>query len=75
MMLVPLTEDENLLILEIAVRIDPTGDNGCTKLCWAVSALLTTTFKQRVTVTSCKVRPDQLAAIRRQIALLVGCDG
>jgi len=74
-MLVPLTEDEDLVIPELAVRIDPTADNSCTQPCRAVSALLTTTSKHRVTVTGCKVRPDQLAAIRRQIALLVGCDG
>ncbi|GAD11733.1 hypothetical protein AD936_21765 [Gluconobacter japonicus] len=74
-MLVPLTDDENLVIPDLAVRIDPTADNGCTKPCWAVSALLTTTSKQRVNVTGSKVRSDQLAAIRRQIALLMGCDG
>jgi len=74
-MLGPLTEDENLVIPDRAVRIEPTADNGCTKPCWAISALLTTTSKQRVTMTGSKVRPDQLAAIRRQIALQVGCDG
>ncbi|MCP1203810.1 hypothetical protein NKW48_13765 [Acetobacter oryzoeni] len=74
-MLIPLTDDENLVIPDLAVRIDPSANNGCSKLCWAVSVLLTTTSKHRLRVTGSKVRPDQLLAIRRQIALLVGADG
>lgn len=74
-MLVPLTDDENLVIPDLAVRIDPSADNGCSKSCWAISALLTTTSKHRLGITGSKVRPDQLFTIRRQIALLVGADG
>lgn len=74
-MLVPLTDDENLVIPDLAVRIDPTSENGCSKPCWAISALLTTTSKHRLSVTGSKIQPHQLIAIRRQIALLVGASG
>ena len=70
--LVPLTDDENLVISDLSVRIEPTSENGCSKICWAVCALVTTTSKQRLTPTDSFVRPDQLEKIRQRITILVG---
>lgn len=70
--LVPLTDDPQLVITDLSVCLEPTPENGCSKTCWAMSALVTTTSKQRLTVTGSKIRPDQLQRIRQQIALLVG---
>jgi mRNA interferase MazF len=73
--LVPLTEDAALAIPDLAVSITPTPENGCSKACWAVSHLVATTSKQRLRSTLSRITPDQLAAIRRQIALAVGIEG
>lgn len=72
--LVPLTEDAGLAIPDLAVAIDPTTQNGCAKPCWAVSHLVATTSKSRLRPTPSRISPDQLVAIRRQIALAVGVD-
>jgi uncharacterized protein YifN (PemK superfamily) len=73
--LVPLTEDATLAIPDLSVAIAPTPDNGCTKPCWAVSHLVATTSKARLSATRSRIAPDQLIAIRRQIALAVGVEG
>jgi mRNA interferase MazF len=73
--LVPLTEDETFAIPELSVPIAPTKENGCTKPCRAVSHLVATTAKSRLRVTSSRVTADQLARIRRQIALAVAVEG
>lgn len=70
--LVPLTEDSALIIPDLAVAIIPTAENGCSKPCWAVSHLVATTSKMRLQATSSRITPDQLARIRRQIALAIG---
>ena len=70
--LVPLTEDEGLVIPDLAVLIAPTPQNGCTKPCWAVSHLVAATSKSRLAATPSRVTLEQLAAIRRQIALAIG---
>lgn len=70
--LVPLTDDPHLVIADLSVCLEPTPENGCSKTCWAMSALVTTTSKQRLTVTGSKIRPDQLQRIRQQIAFLLG---
>lgn len=72
--LVPLTEDAGLIIPDLAVAIDPTVENGCSKPCWAVSHLVATTSKARLTVIPSRITPEQLATIRRQIALSVGIE-
>ena len=74
-LLVPLTEDARLAIPDLSVAIAPTAENGCTKPCWAVSHLVATTSKARLQATSSRVTPEQLPAIRRQIALSVGIEG
>ncbi len=70
--LVPLTEDAALVIPDLSVAIAPTAENGCTKPCWAVAHLVATTSKGRLRATPSHVTPEQLTAIRRQIALAVG---
>jgi mRNA-degrading endonuclease toxin of MazEF toxin-antitoxin module len=72
--LVPLTDDAALIIPDLAVSIAPGPENGCTKPCWAASHLVATTSKARLTATPSRITPDQLAAIRRQIALAVGVE-
>ena len=70
--LVPLTEDPALVIPELTVRIEPTAENGCTKPSWALSYNVTATSKTRLRRTSSRLSTEQLADIRRQIAIAVG---
>ena len=70
--LVPLTEDAALAIRELSVAIAPSAENGCRKPCWAVSHLVATTSKARLRPTPSHISPEQLATIRRQIAIAVG---
>ena len=70
--LVPLTEDAALAIRDLSVAIAPSAENGCRKPCWAVSHLVATTSKARLRATPSHITPEQLATIRRQIALAVG---
>jgi mRNA interferase MazF len=72
--LVPLTEDKALAIPDLSVAIDPTAENGCSKPCWAVSHLVATTSKSRLRATPSRITPEQLAVIRRQIALAIGIE-
>jgi mRNA interferase MazF len=73
--LVPLTEDAALAILDLSVAITPTAENGCSKPCWAVSHLVATTSKTRLQATPSRITQPQLVAIRRQIVLTVGIEG
>ncbi len=73
-MLVPLTEDEALAIPDLSVRIDPAAENGCPKPCWAVSHLVAATSKARLHPTGSRITPEQLARIRRQIAMAIGIE-
>jgi mRNA-degrading endonuclease toxin of MazEF toxin-antitoxin module len=72
--LVPLSDDAELVIPDLAVPIAPTPENGCSKPCWAVSHLVATTSKTRLTATPSHITAEQLKAIRQQIALAVGID-
>jgi hypothetical protein len=72
--LVPLTEDSALVIPDLSVTIAPTVENGCSKACWAVSHLVATTSKTPLQATPSHITPEQLAAIRRQIALALGIE-
>ncbi len=72
--LVPLSEDRELAPSDLLLPIDPTPENGCTKRCYALSCYLATTSKQRVRPTQSRILPEQLLAIRRQIALAIGLD-
>ena len=73
--LVPLTDDGALVIPDLSVPIAPTPENGCPKACWAASHLVAATSKHRLAATRSRITPEQLAAIRRQIALAVGVEG
>jgi mRNA-degrading endonuclease toxin of MazEF toxin-antitoxin module len=73
--LVPLTDDDRLVIADLAVEITPSAENGCVKPCWAVSHLVATASKARLRGTPSRITAGQLAAIRRQIALAVGIEG
>ncbi|MGI4793546.1 MAG: type II toxin-antitoxin system PemK/MazF family toxin [Janthinobacterium lividum] len=70
--LVPLTDDAALVIPDLAIAITPTPENGCSKPCWAVSHLVSSTSKMRLQATPSRITQDQLAAIRRQIAVAIG---
>ncbi len=70
--LVPLTDDASLAIIDLSTAITPTAENGCTKPCWAVAHLVSTTSKKRLRATVSRITPDQLAAIRRQVAFAIG---
>jgi len=72
--LVPLTEDAGLAIPDLSVAIAPTAGNGCSKPCWAVSHLVATTSKARLSATPSRITLEQLIAIRRQIAVAVGIE-
>ena len=72
--LVPLSEDPELAASDLMIPIDPTQENGCTKRCYALSAYLATTSKQRVRPTQSWILPEQLEIIRRQIALAIGLE-
>ena len=69
--LVPLAGDRLTAPAELTLAIDPTAGNGCTARCYALSHNLTTTSVRRVRPTPSRVTPEQLLAIRRQIALAI----
>ena len=71
-LLVPLTTDPRATIAELCVALEPTLENGCAAACWAVSHLVTTTSTRRVQATRSWILPEQLTAIRRQIASAIG---
>jgi len=70
--LVPLIEDVRLAIADLAMPIDPTPENGCTKPCWALSHCVATTSSARLSPTRSAITPEQLARIRRQVAVAIG---
>ena len=72
--LVPLADEEEFVIADLALMIEPTAENGCTKRCYALSHCVTTNSKRRIKATSSSILPEQLAVIRRQIALAIGLD-
>ncbi len=74
LILVPLAEDPHLAIRDLAVRITPTPENGCSKLCYALAHHVTTTSKQRITPTGSHITQAQLDAIRKLIGLAIGLD-
>ena len=69
---VPLTDDERLVIKTLSLSIQPSSENGCTNPCWAVAHLVTTASRQRLRATSSAVTEEQLAAIRHRLALAIG---
>jgi mRNA-degrading endonuclease toxin of MazEF toxin-antitoxin module len=74
MILVPLSEDEGLVIPGLAEQIDPSAENGCTKRCFALAPFVACTSKARVQATASRITAEQLARIRRQVAEAIGLD-
>lgn len=72
--LVPLSADREWAPAELSLIIEPTPENGCPKQCYALSASLASTSKQRVRQTQSRILPEQLDIIRRQIALAIGLE-
>jgi len=72
--LVPLSDDSDFVVADLALLIEPTPENGCTKRCYALSHCVTTNSMSRITPTRSSILPDQLDAIRRQIALAIGVE-
>jgi mRNA interferase MazF len=72
LILVPLADDPALAIADLAVRIEPTAENGCPKPCHALAHHVTTTSKARVRPTGSRITEAQLLEIRRRIATAVG---
>lgn len=70
--LVPLADDPRLAIPDLALAIEPTEQNGCSKPCWALSHCVATTSARRLRATESSISETQLAVIRRQIAVALG---
>lgn len=58
--LVPLTNDQQLAIPELSVIIDPTPANGCASRCYALSHCVATTSAARLRPTRSAITPGQL---------------
>jgi mRNA-degrading endonuclease toxin of MazEF toxin-antitoxin module len=72
LILVPLSGDPLTAPAELTLAIDPTPQNGCSARCYALSCSVTTASVRRVQPTSSRILPEQLIAIRRQIAEAIG---
>jgi len=70
--LVPLTDDPALVIPGLTETIEPTPENACTKRCFALAPLVSSTASARVRATGSKVTAEQLARIRGQVAETIG---
>lgn len=70
--LVPLADDPRLAIPDMALAIEPTEQNGCNKRCWALSHCVATSSARRLRGTESSISEQQLAIIRRQIAVAIG---
>ena len=70
---VPLSEHATFAISQLSVKIEPTPENGCPSVCYAISHNLTATSKRRIReVTASRISAEQLADIRRQCAESIG---
>ena len=72
--LVPISDDSDFVVAELALVIEPTTENGCTKRCYALSHCVTTNSMSRITPTRSRILPEQLDTIRRQIAIAIGVE-
>jgi len=72
--LVPISDDSDFVVADLAFLIEPTPENGCTKRCYALSHCVTTNSMNRITPTRSCILPEQLETIRRQIALAIGAE-
>ncbi|QQS55443.1 MAG: type II toxin-antitoxin system PemK/MazF family toxin [Candidatus Competibacteraceae bacterium] len=74
LILTPLGEDSLLAIEDLSVKISPTPENGCTKLCYALAHHVTTTSKHRITPTPSHITDEELVEIRWLIGVTIGLD-
>jgi len=72
LLVVPLTTDQNLAHPTFSQRIDPTPDNGASRVSWTLAHHITSVAKQRVTLTLSRVEEIQLRGIREQVAFAIG---
>ncbi len=69
---VPLTQDERLAYAGLSERLDPTDENGAVAVSWALAHHVASVSLARVRVTASRVSSEQLARIRRRIAVAIG---
>ena len=67
-LLVPITEGGPHVMKRLAVKLEPTAENGCTKICYAISHLVAATATNRIRKTPSRISAEQLREIRQQIA-------
>ena len=61
-----------MVLPTLSARIDPTPENGCTKICFALSALVAGRSKLRIRATESRSTEEPVARIRRQVAAAIG---
>jgi mRNA-degrading endonuclease toxin of MazEF toxin-antitoxin module len=71
-MVVPLSAASAMAIPGGVVSIEPTPENGCTKRSFALAWNVQSVPHARITETSSRITTEQLADIRRIIALWLG---
>lgn len=71
---VPLTRDTGLFAPGLAVTLAPTPTNRLVERCHALCHHLASVSKLRITPTEGRIAPQELADIRRAIALAIGLD-
>lgn len=70
-LVVPLTGEAAYALPGMFVKLDPTPENGCTKVCFAIAWGVVNVPHARLTQTPSRVTNDQLASIRTKIAACV----
>jgi mRNA interferase MazF len=71
-LVVPLTSDASIAMPSLSVMIDPAPENGCAQRCFALAPFVTSVSTRRVRMTASRIGREQLDAIRRRIAIVVG---
>ncbi len=72
---VPFTRDERIVIPTFSERIEAAPENGAPATSWALGHHVSTTSLQRVAkITSSRITDEQLASLRRRVALALGFD-
>lgn len=72
LLVVPCTRDERLAHAALAVRLEPTPENGVSGVSWALAHHVNSVAVRKVRPTSSRVTAQQLGQIRQRIALAVG---
>lgn len=72
LLVVPFTRDRRLAHATLAVRIDPTPENGLNAVSWALAHHVSSVALRKARATRSRITRDQLVRIRQRIALAVG---